>query len=697
MPTINRLSAAIAVALICSPALAAEKQNQAIEEIVITGISGTEMPLSSIPYAAQVIEKAEISEQLNISQDIADLMANLVPAYSPSNQLASNFGQTFRGKKTVVLIDGALQTTPIRNASREFMTIAPEALETIEVIHGASALYGNGYAGGVVNFVTRKASDSLEAWTSVGMNMQPQGDEETFGWSLNQGVSGPLAENWTYLANLNFKNTGKFVDASGNVLPEDQSGQGGYANGNQYDVLLKLGYEDKLNTLNLSMHNYHMTNGLTYERMIDPVTGLTVINTSAPYTGEDPSNDVMSASAKWVRKELLGQTFSLQVSLGDNTYNYATTAVNSEKIKIVPRFIFENPQETLRVIYGVDFEKDTTTQKYRDDSACWICDVTKTQVSPYVQVSYEFNSKLEGQAGLRNENYSYDIPTFTAVRGALNGEEITGGTLDYSDTVLNAGLVYHVNDALDIFGGYSEGYAVDDLRRMRGPIESSVEAMQQHVPATRSHNYEIGLRSQYQELNYSLALFQTNTDDAAHYGQNSDGSYPLEFLIYADEKIHGLEATVDYALNDVWTAGASYAYAEGEYRDETSGGDRSLNGTRITPEKYTAYIDTQWSEDFSSRLQILKVSDRNAFNELEDGGYYYYESPIEGYMTLDALFSYNLLQKRAGTLSLSIRNLLNNDYSPASSQVNKENARASVATSYKAQGRAISLKWSIEY
>lgn len=48
MPTINRLSAAIAVALICSPALAAEKQNQAIEEIVITGISGTEMPLSSI-------------------------------------------------------------------------------------------------------------------------------------------------------------------------------------------------------------------------------------------------------------------------------------------------------------------------------------------------------------------------------------------------------------------------------------------------------------------------------------------------------------------------------------------------------------------------------------------------------------------------------------------------------------------------
>lgn len=697
MPKRKVLSATIAMLAAASNVSFAEEKSNTLEEVVITGIAGTQMPLSSIPGAAQLITADEIEAQLEISQDIADLMANLVPAYSPSNQMATNFGQTFRGKKTIVLIDGVLQTTPIRNASREFMTIAPEALETIEVINGASALYGNGYAGGVVNFVTRKASDELQAWTSVGTSFQPDGNSETLGWSVNQGVSGLLAENWSYVANLNYKDTGKFVDANGDVLPEDQSGQGGYANGGQYDVLLKLGYADELNELDLSYHKYHMTNGLTYERMIDPVTGFTVINTDAPYTGEDPSNDVESFRTKWERQEVLGQTFSLQASYGDNTYNYATTTVNSEKYKIVPRFIYESENKKLRLIYGADYEQDTTTQAGRDGSFCWICDVTKTQESYYLQTSYQFSDKLEGQAGLRNENYTFDVPDFVAVRGALNGEAIAGGELDYSDTVVNAGLVYHLNDSLNIFGGYSEGYAVDDLRRMRGPVENSVAAMQEYIPATKSHNYELGLRSQGKDFNYSIALFQTHTDDASHYGQQSDGAYPLEFLIYADEEIHGVEAAADYSINENWVLGGSYAYAEGEYKDEISGGDRPLNGTRITPTKLTAYLDTRWTPSLSSRLQILNVSGRDEFDELEDGGYYYYESPIEGYSTVDASVNYDIADQKFGTLSVSIRNLLNEDYSPASSQVNKENARESVATSYKAQGRAVNIKWSIEY
>jgi iron complex outermembrane receptor protein len=119
----------VLIALQAAPSLGASSQTMRLEEIVITGIAGIKVPLSSIPGAAQVIDEQSILEQVSISQDIADIMANLVPAYSPSNQLASNFGQTFRGKKAVVLIDGVLQTTPIRNASREFMTIAPEALE----------------------------------------------------------------------------------------------------------------------------------------------------------------------------------------------------------------------------------------------------------------------------------------------------------------------------------------------------------------------------------------------------------------------------------------------------------------------------------------------------------------------------------------------------------------------------------------
>jgi iron complex outermembrane receptor protein len=690
-------SVAIMSALAASNSVAVTDKKKPVEEIVITGIAGAELPLSSIPGAAQVIGHQEILEQMSISPDIADMMANLVPAYSPSNQLASNFGQTFRGKKAVVLIDGVLQTTPIRNASREFMTIAPEALETVEIIHGSSALYGNGYAGGVVNFVTRQASDTTEAWSSVEANFQPHGNSETFGWGVNQGFSGPLGSSWNYVANFNYKDTGKFVDADGNILPEDQSGQGGYANGNQYDILLKLGYRGDLDTLNLTLHSYDMTNGLTYERMIDPVTGFTVIDTSSPYTGKDPSNEIASITVKWIREQVLGQTFSLQASVGDNTYNYATTLVESKKYKLVPQFVYQSDNESFRVIYGIDFEQDNTTQKQRDNSSCWICDVTKTQTSPFAQAWYQLTTELEAQLGVRHESYNYDVPSYLSVRGALSGQIITGGDLDYSETTFNGGLVYHLNNNIDLFGGYSEGYAVDDLRRLRGPVEDSVAGMKQHLPATKSHNIEVGVRGQTESTNYSLALFQTRTDDAAHYGQTSDGAYPLEFLIYADEEIYGIEATFDYAINENWTVGGSYAYSEGEYEDKVGNTDRPLNGTRITPEKLTAFISTQITPALSSRIQVLSVSDRDEFDELNTGGYYYYESPIDGYTTVDALLSYNLQQRRWGTLSLSARNLLNKDYSPVSSQVNQENARTSVATAYRAQGRAVSLKWSIEY
>jgi iron complex outermembrane receptor protein len=688
---------AIMSALAASNSAAATDKKQPMEEIVITGIAGAELPLSSIPGAAQVIGHQEILEQMSISPDIADMMANLVPAYSPSNQLASNFGQTFRGKKAVVLIDGVLQTTPIRNASREFMTIAPEALETVEIIHGSSALYGNGYAGGVVNFVTRQASDTAKAWSSVETNFQPDGNGDTFGWGINQGFSGPLGRSWNYVANFNYKDTGKFVDADGNILPEDQSGQGGYANGNQYDILLKLGYRGERDTVDVTLHSYDMTNGLTYERMIDPVTGFTVIDTSRPYTGKDPSNEIGSITVKWIREQVLGQTFSLQASVGDNTYNYATTLVESKKYKLVPQFVYQNENESFRVIYGIDFEQDNTTQKQRDNSSCWICDVTKTQTSPFAQAWYQLTPELEAQLGVRHESYNYDVPSYLSVRGALSGQIITGGDLDYSETTFNGGLVYHLTDNIDLFGGYSEGYAVDDLRRLRGPVENSVEEMKQHLPATKSHNIEVGVRGQTESTHYSLALFQTRTNDAAHYGQTSDGAYPLEFLIYADEEIYGIEATFDYAINENWTVGGSYAYSEGEYEDEVGNTDRPLNGTRITPEKLTAFISTQITPSLSSRIQVLNVSNRDEFDELDTGGYYYYESPIDGYTTVDALLSYNLQQKRWGTLSLSARNLLNKDYSPVSSQVNQENARTSVATAYRAQGRAVSLKWSIEY
>ena len=185
------LLAAVSLSLSLSPGLLlADAEEAALEEIVVTTTAGLQIPVSSIPGAVQILDREDLDIQNAISQDLADTLANLLPGYSPSNQLASNFGQTFRGKKAVVLIDGVLQTTPIRNASREFRTISQEAIERVEVIKGASALYGNGYAGGVINIVTKQATEDFQGWASGEYNFQPEDWGTTDGYALNAGFSG---------------------------------------------------------------------------------------------------------------------------------------------------------------------------------------------------------------------------------------------------------------------------------------------------------------------------------------------------------------------------------------------------------------------------------------------------------------------------------------------------------------------------
>ncbi len=42
------------------------------------------------------------------------------------------------------MVDGIPQSTPLRNGGRDMRTIDPSAIERIEVIKGATAIYGNG-------------------------------------------------------------------------------------------------------------------------------------------------------------------------------------------------------------------------------------------------------------------------------------------------------------------------------------------------------------------------------------------------------------------------------------------------------------------------------------------------------------------------------------------------------------------------
>lgn len=62
-----------------------------------------------------------------------------------------------RGRAIVVLIDG-VRLNSSRTDSRQLDAIDPFNIEHIEVISGATSLYGGGSTGGLINIVTKKGA-----------------------------------------------------------------------------------------------------------------------------------------------------------------------------------------------------------------------------------------------------------------------------------------------------------------------------------------------------------------------------------------------------------------------------------------------------------------------------------------------------------------------------------------------------------
>src|SRR3546814_12454081 len=78
---------------------------------------------------------------------------------APARPTRTSFGQTLRGREVLVLIDGVPMNTN-RNVSRDLFNITPSNIESIEVVHGGSSVYGGGGAGGVLYINTPKPQEA---------------------------------------------------------------------------------------------------------------------------------------------------------------------------------------------------------------------------------------------------------------------------------------------------------------------------------------------------------------------------------------------------------------------------------------------------------------------------------------------------------------------------------------------------------
>lgn len=125
-----------------------------LDPIVVVA-NQTPKAISDIPATVWYIDEYKVDEAARTGKRLGDFIAQEVPSLDLGSGGRTSAGQNLRGRDMQVMIDG-VSLNSSRAISRYLDSISMENIESIEVLSGASAVYGGGATGGIINIKTKK-------------------------------------------------------------------------------------------------------------------------------------------------------------------------------------------------------------------------------------------------------------------------------------------------------------------------------------------------------------------------------------------------------------------------------------------------------------------------------------------------------------------------------------------------------------
>ena len=176
--------------------------------------------ISEMPAVTQVITENEIQMQATGDRTTGDILAQLIPSLGASSGSTSNYGTTMHGRPVQFLLNG-VPLSSSRSLSRELNSIDPAQLERVEVLSGATSIYGAGAAGGLINLVTK----SLVGYgpirqTRVGVSSSRGFESDSLGYHVGQTL-GYGGERVYGRLDVDYDNKGGKFDSKGNRVSPD--------------------------------------------------------------------------------------------------------------------------------------------------------------------------------------------------------------------------------------------------------------------------------------------------------------------------------------------------------------------------------------------------------------------------------------------------------------------------------------------
>lgn len=690
--------------------------------IVMTA-TRTPKSIAEIAGTVQTISADEIAQQAGAGRKVADVLAQLVPSLAPSSGTSSNYGQTMRGRNVLVMIDGVSQTGS-RDVARQLNSISPNMIDHIEVISGATSIYGSGATGGIINIITKRAdkSEPVSFQTKLGVtsadNFRSDGLAYQVGQTAsfaNDKVDGFLGVDYTSRGSQ-FDGNGNRISLSpwqGSTMDTDTIDVNGRLNFNLTDnQSLSFGaqyYKDEQDTeygvdYDTASEFYTPKKGLQLDNQ--PFTKRYAVNTQ--YQNTDILGQILNVEA-YYRNE---KSRFYPARRGTSTiFSQSQSNVDYAGIRSTIQSALKVADRDLKLTYGLDYdrEKDHQYVDWLESDSSYLKfthsnpnnyvsdygpDTTIQNTGAFLQGDYALTDRLSVQTGVRYQYIQADNDSY--YRNGLAASAAAyrpSGSTDSDKFLFNLGSVYKLTDHQQLYANFSQGFSYPDIQRVLRGNSTTANIDSSGIVPISVNSYELGWRTnQDNGLTANLTAFYNTSDKFVSFA-NSDVR-----VVETDQRVYGAEANVSYPFMENYKVGGTLGYTRGQYKDAANNW-HELNAFTVAPMKGTLFAEWNNDEGYGVRaqMQAIKGTDKAYQDDqaLKAAGLTDNNSAaeIKGYTTMDVLAHFPVAK---GRVDFGVYNVWGNQYKTVFAQqaaVTNTNSLLAIP----AEGRTFALSYTINY
>ena len=717
-PARNQSAAALFAALLALSAVAGraqtvaaasddQKKDDVVELQKLTVTTGTRSPkaIDQIPGAIILISPEEINNALLLTDDATAVLARTVPGYAPATQQMQNTGETLRGRVALRLFDGISQTTPLREGSRNGTFTDMDIVSQIEVINGPSAAEGIGAAGGIINYISKSPTkDGNEA--TLRTKFFGQGYSDSYGYRVGL--------NFTHKEGANDLIFGAAFDKRG--MPYDANGrlQGLGASGSDSDtqsknLFLKVGHnfgENNAQRVTLTVSQFRIEGMGHYVQLLgDRSLGLTdSAIRGVPPGGRASFNDFSQYALAYKNDALFGGSLNVQVYKASQAMRFNPEVVAPDKADplVAPLGVGIDQSEInsqkkglrsswsgkdlfgvtgLEFTPGFDYLDETAQQLLALTGRVWVPPMNYTSKAPFAQASYT-QGPVTVSGGVRHEGGRLQVDDYTTVFFA-NRSFVKGGTLKYSSTLPNVGVIVRLPQNWSVFGSYSKGFSLPNvgipLRNVNTPNQS-VDGIVD-LQAVVFDNKEGGISWHGKQFSFSGSYYRSYSDLGSSL---SVDPVTKDFILQRRPVLlRGFELNGEFKLNSSLKFTGLFSHATGYTRtSETGPLTRQQGMGNVSPNKLN--LASTWK--FYPKASLTLAVDHLFARDINVGAAG--EEHTVGLTLADLTVTYST---KWGDFSIGVENLLNHYYILPWAQIDQ------FQNYFAGRGRVISISHVVKF